>query len=135
MSQDSLGSKSLEEYGVVKSVDYLNNAMVIDLGEVKEVRLVADFDNIERLQRLMGRGEMRIVSDFHLGNFGVVDVAKIIFSGLDRRDKRFTSYSEVGDVILKSKKLEEYIAVAMGYVTLSMTDGKDAAAKKAPAGG
>ena len=132
----NLGNKRLDDYSVVKSVDYLNNAMVIDIGDVKEVRLVADFDNIERLQRTLGKGEMQIVSDFQLGRFGAVDVAKIIFCGLDRRDKRFTTAAEVGNAILKSKKLEEYIAVAMGYVTLSMTDGTDGAeAKKDQAGG
>lgn len=123
------GDKRLDDYSVVKYVDHFNNSMLITLDD-KEVRLVADFDNISRLQAATGRGEMAHIMRFERAEFGITDVATIIYYGMERKDRRFASVSDVGNAILKSKKYSEYIRVAVGFLTLSMSDGSAPDTKK-----
>lgn len=124
MLDPSVANVDLENLSVVESVNYLDNSMEINLGD-RKVKLVADFDNLAKIQNVTGRGELAHIMQFSRGNFSVKDMATIIHCAIQESDKRFGKVSDVGNAILKSSKYAEYAAATAGFLTLAMSDGSE----------
>ena len=120
-------NKSLEELSVVKSVDKLNNSLELILGE-KTVKMSGSFGNIEKLQNMTGLGEIELIMKFQSAKFGMADAVSVIHCCIEDKDTRFTR-SAIGELVMKSKKYGEYIAVVVGFLSLLMDSGEEESGK------
>ena len=118
---------NLKDLSVVESVDELNNSISLILGE-RTVKLCGDFDTIEKLHRVTGIGEIALIIKFSKNEFSTSDLVNIIHCCIEKTDTRL-SRSDIGNLILKSKKYFEYISGIAGFISLIMETGDNTSGK------
>jgi hypothetical protein len=99
------------------------NRMTIDLGDQKR-EIVGNFEALSAIQTEMNAGELEVIRRFGTGRFGIKEITSIIFNGLKANGDNRLTRSQVGDLILQSKKYDEYSAICVEFLSMSLDTGE-----------